>query len=69
MIVMLNYVFGLSFFPSLFNIQFEGFPDATVYGTTSGFPYGFHGNHTHRFPPATARGQQSDNVLNFFYYY
>jgi E3 ubiquitin-protein ligase RNF5 len=43
-----------------------------VYGTTSGFPYGFHGfhgNHTHRFPPATTRGQQADNVLkNLFFF-
>ncbi|KAJ6774493.1 RING ZINC FINGER PROTEIN-RELATED [Salix purpurea] len=57
---------GLSLFPSLFNIQFQGFPDATVYGTTSGFPYGvhgFHGYHTRRFPPATTRGQHADNVL------
>jgi E3 ubiquitin-protein ligase RNF5 len=63
---------GLSLFPSLFNIQFQGYPDATVYGTTSGFPYGFHGfhgNHTHRFPPATTRGQQADNVLkNLFFF-
>ncbi|CAK7339507.1 unnamed protein product [Dovyalis caffra] len=63
---------GLSLFPSLFNIQFQGFPDATVYGATSGFPYGFHGfhgNHAHRFPPARTRGQQADNVLkNLFFF-
>ncbi|KAI5581606.1 hypothetical protein POPTR_007G031600v4 [Populus trichocarpa] len=65
---------GLSHFPSFFNVQFQGFPDATVYGTTSGFPYGFHGfhgfhgHHAHRFPPATIRGQRADNVLkNLFF--
>lgn len=49
-----------------FNIQFHGFPDATVYGQTSGFPYGFHtfhGGHGHRFHHPTTRGQQADNVL------
>lgn len=52
--------------PSLFNIQFQGFPDATVYGQTSGFTYGFntfHGGHAHSFPPPANRGQQSDVVL------
>ncbi|KAJ7944344.1 E3 ubiquitin-protein ligase [Quillaja saponaria] len=53
--------------PSLFNIQLHGFPDATVYGTTSGFPYGFntlHGGHTHGIPQPTRGGQQNaDNVL------
>lgn len=28
-------------FPFLFNFQVHGFNDATVYGTTSGFPHGF----------------------------
>ncbi|KAF5736071.1 E3 ubiquitin-protein ligase [Tripterygium wilfordii] len=57
---------GLSLFPSLFNFQFHGFPDATVYGTTSGFPYGFntfHGGHVHGFPQQTGRGQRADTVL------
>lgn len=52
--------------PSLLNIQFHGFPDATVYGTTSGFPYGFnsfHGGHAHGYPQPGNRGQQADNVL------
>ncbi|KAK9990486.1 hypothetical protein SO802_025471 [Lithocarpus litseifolius] len=52
--------------PSLFNIQFQGFPDATVYGQTSGYPYGFNtfqGGHTHRFPQPIRRGQHADNVL------
>ncbi|KAJ7952959.1 E3 ubiquitin-protein ligase [Quillaja saponaria] len=62
--------FGLiGLIPSLFNIQFHGFPDATVYGTTSGFPYGFntfHGGHAHGIgiPQSTQGGQQNaDNVL------
>lgn len=52
--------------PSLFNVQFQGFPDATVYGQTSGYPYGFNtfqGGHTHRFPQPIHRGQHADNVL------
>uniref|UniRef100_A0A2N9EFJ9 Uncharacterized protein n=1 Tax=Fagus sylvatica TaxID=28930 RepID=A0A2N9EFJ9_FAGSY len=52
--------------PSLFNIQFQGFPDATVYGQTSGYPYAFntfHGGHAHRFPQPIRRGQQADTVL------
>ncbi|KAK4584382.1 hypothetical protein RGQ29_022205 [Quercus rubra] len=51
-----NYGFGL----------FQGFPDATVYGQTSGYPYGFNtfqGGHTHRFPQPIHRGQHADNVL------
>ncbi|XVE82683.1 hypothetical protein DITRI_Ditri16bG0025700 [Diplodiscus trichospermus] len=62
-----NFTMGFGgLLPSLFNIQFHGFPDATVYGTTSGFPYGFHsvhGGHAQGFPQPTARGQQADNVL------
>lgn len=57
---------GLALFPSLFNVQFHGFPDATVYGTTSSFPYGyhsFHGGHAHGFPQPMRRGQHADNVL------
>uniref|UniRef100_A0A2P2KMX6 E3 ubiquitin-protein ligase RMA n=1 Tax=Rhizophora mucronata TaxID=61149 RepID=A0A2P2KMX6_RHIMU len=57
---------GLSLFPSLFNFQFHGFSDATVYGTTSGFPHGlhaFHGGLGHRYPWPTSRGQLADNVL------
>lgn len=52
--------------PALFNVQFHGFQDATVYGTTSGYPYGFntfHGGHAHGFPQTAARGQQADTVL------
>lgn len=57
---------GLSLFPSLFNVQLHGFPNATVYGTTSGFPYGyqgFHGGHACGFPHPMSRGQVADNVL------
>ncbi|KAJ6774494.1 RING ZINC FINGER PROTEIN-RELATED [Salix purpurea] len=62
-----NFGFGMAggFMPPA-PTRFQGFPDATVYGTTSGFPYGvhgFHGYHTRRFPPATTRGQHADNVL------
>ncbi|CAN1164231.1 E3 ubiquitin-protein ligase RNF185 [Linum perenne] len=57
---------GLSLFPSLFNVQYHGFHDAAVYGSTSGFPYGFHnfhGGHANWFPPPSSRTQQADNVL------
>ncbi|KAK7367455.1 hypothetical protein VNO80_09467 [Phaseolus coccineus] len=56
------------FIPSLLNIHFHGFQDATVYGTTSGYPFGFnsfHGGGTRGYPQATG-GQvqrQEDNVL------
>ncbi|CAK9158745.1 unnamed protein product [Ilex paraguariensis] len=57
-------------FPSLFNIQVHGFPDATVYGTTSGFPHGFsnafNGVHVHR-TPQTGRGQQIDFSLKMLF--
>ncbi|GLU19924.1 hypothetical protein SLE2022_361450 [Rubroshorea leprosula] len=67
-----NFTMGFGgLFPSLFNIHFHGFPDATVYGTTSGFPYGFnafHGGHAHGFHRPTSRVQQADNVLkNLFF--
>ncbi|KAM6577581.1 hypothetical protein CsatB_029418 [Cannabis sativa] len=56
--------------PSLFNMYFHGFPDATVYGTTSGFPYGFHsfhGGHAHHgFPLPANRGSNADNALKTF---
>lgn len=51
-------------FPS-FNIQFHGFPDATVYGTPSGFPHGFnsfHGGHEFGYARSSRR-QQADNLL------
>ncbi|CAJ2646329.1 unnamed protein product [Trifolium pratense] len=38
--VALSTGFG-GFIPSLLNIHFHGFQDATVYGTTSGYPLGF----------------------------
>ncbi|KAB2617994.1 E3 ubiquitin-protein ligase RNF185-like [Pyrus ussuriensis x Pyrus communis] len=57
--------------PSLLNIQYHGFPDATVYGTTSGFPYAsfssFHGGHAHLFPqPENHQGQPGD-VLKYLF--
>ncbi|KAK8497485.1 hypothetical protein V6N12_010187 [Hibiscus sabdariffa] len=61
-----NFTMGFGgLLPSLFNIHFHGFPDATVYGTTSGFPSRFnmvHGGHTQGFPQQRTRGQQADNV-------
>uniref|UniRef100_A0A5B7BPG9 E3 ubiquitin-protein ligase RMA n=1 Tax=Davidia involucrata TaxID=16924 RepID=A0A5B7BPG9_DAVIN len=54
-------------FPSLFNIQVHGFPDASVYGTTSGFPYGFpgafHGGHARNYMQMASQGQQADYYL------
>lgn len=50
--------------PSLFNIQVNGFPDATMYGAAGGFPYGytntFHGGHAHGFPQRASQQQQTD---------
>ncbi|KAF7809755.1 E3 ubiquitin-protein ligase RNF185 [Senna tora] len=57
------------FIPSLLNFQYPAFQDATVYGTTSGYPFGFntfHGAHAHGFPQPTGQGQghrHEDNVL------
>ncbi|XP_057961207.1 uncharacterized protein LOC131153139 [Malania oleifera] len=76
--VALSAAFG-GLFPSLFNIQVHGFPDATVYGTTSGFPYGFsnsfHGGSGHAHPHAHAPGvpqatgqdQQRDSYLKMLF--
>lgn len=63
----LSTAFG-GFIPSLLNIHFHGFQDATVYGTTSGYPFGFNafqGGNTRSFSQG-AGGQvqrQEDNVL------
>ncbi|KAM7252074.1 hypothetical protein ACFE04_023957 [Oxalis oulophora] len=60
-----NFTMGFGgLFPSLFNIQFHGFTDATVYGTTSGVPYGFGGFHARGIPQPARQRQQSDNVKN-----
>ncbi|KAE8664264.1 Nucleotide-diphospho-sugar transferases superfamily protein [Hibiscus syriacus] len=62
-----NFTMGFGgLLPSLFNIQFHGYPGPAMYGTPSGFPYGFHtfhSGHAHGFPPPTTRWQQADNVL------
>lgn len=62
-----NFTMGFGgIFPSLFNIQFHGFPDATVYGATSGYPYGFnnfHGVYDHGYAQQNQGQQQADNVL------
>ncbi|KAK9285705.1 hypothetical protein L1049_024904 [Liquidambar formosana] len=65
----LSAAFG-GLFPSLFNIQVHSFHDATVYGATSGHPYGFynsfHGGHVHGFPHPVRHGQQADYYLKNF---
>ncbi|XP_059636638.1 uncharacterized protein LOC132278770 [Cornus florida] len=66
----LSAAFG-GFFPSLFNLQLHGFPDATMYGTAAGFPYGFsntfHGGHAHGFPQHASQGQQADYYLKMLF--
>ncbi|KAK8652960.1 hypothetical protein V6N13_126981 [Hibiscus sabdariffa] len=61
-----NFTMGFGgLLPSLFNIHFHGFPDSTVYGTTSGFTSRFstvHGGHTHGFPQQRTREQHADKV-------
>lgn len=67
----LSAAFG-GLFPSLFNLQVHGFPDATMYGPAAGLPYGFsnsfHGGHAHGFPqhPPT-QGQQADYYLKMLF--
>uniref|UniRef100_A0A1J3CKF9 E3 ubiquitin-protein ligase RMA n=1 Tax=Noccaea caerulescens TaxID=107243 RepID=A0A1J3CKF9_NOCCA len=40
-----NFSFGVGgLLPSLFNFQFHGFPDATLYGNAPGYPYGGYHN-------------------------
>ncbi|KAI4314887.1 hypothetical protein L6164_027750 [Bauhinia variegata] len=62
----LSSAFG-GFIPSLLHTQFHGFQDATVYGTTSGYPVGFnsfYGWNVHGYPrPAGHRPRHDDNVL------
>lgn len=62
----LSAAFG-GLFPSLFNIQVHSFPNPSVYGTTSAYPYGFydafHGGHVHGFPQPPSRRQQADYNL------
>lgn len=62
----LSTAFG-GFIPSLLNIQFHPFHDATVYGTTSGYPFGFtsfHGGNARGFSqPAGQELRQEDNAL------
>lgn len=51
----------------LLNFQVHGFPDASAYAQTAGYPYGyahpFHGVHAHGFPRHVHHGQQLDNYL------
>ena len=64
-----NFTFSAAFgglIPSLFNLQLHGFPDATMYGTPAGFPYGFsnsfHGGHVHGFRQRTGQRHQDNNL-------
>ncbi|GAB4839395.1 hypothetical protein Ancab_028919 [Ancistrocladus abbreviatus] len=58
--------------PSLFNFQMHhGFPNATMYGAGTGYPYGYanhpyHGGHAHAYPQQTSQGQQ-DNYLKMLF--
>ncbi|RWW42478.1 hypothetical protein BHE74_00051989 [Ensete ventricosum] len=51
----------------LLSFQVHGIPDATAYGPSAGFPYGygnaFHGGHVHGFPRHVQHGQQADVYL------
>ncbi|XP_010526738.1 PREDICTED: E3 ubiquitin-protein ligase RNF185-like isoform X2 [Tarenaya hassleriana] len=68
-----NFTMGIGgLWPSLFNFQFHGFPDATFFGSTMGHPFGgfhndFHGGHAHGFPsrnnPMANGGHQADAAL------
>ncbi|XP_057449430.1 uncharacterized protein LOC130740762 [Lotus japonicus] len=64
----LSTAFG-GFIPSLLNIHFHSFQDTTVYGTTSGYPFGFNAfngvGSSQGFPQATTGQvqQQEDSVL------
>lgn len=55
------------FLPFFMNVQVHAFHDATVYGTTSGFPYGFwntfHGGNVHGFHNNPGQGQQSESSV------
>ncbi|KAK6118907.1 hypothetical protein DH2020_047360 [Rehmannia glutinosa] len=54
-------------FPSFFNIQVHGFPNANLYGPGPGFPYGysntFHGGHAQGHPHRGNQQQQADSTL------
>ncbi|MBA0741975.1 hypothetical protein Gogos_015092 [Gossypium gossypioides] len=56
-----NFTIGFGgLLPSFFNLHFYGFPDAIVYGTTSGFSHAFnivHSGHAQGFPQPMTRGQ------------
>ncbi|XP_047324546.1 E3 ubiquitin-protein ligase RNF185-like [Impatiens glandulifera] len=73
----LSAAFG-GLFPSLFNMQVNGFPDPSMYGTAAGFPYGYpnqfngyqyqqhHHHHHHRLQQPRG-GQQADNYLKMLF--
>ena len=66
--VALSAAFG-GLFPSLFNIQVQGFPDPRIYGATTGYPFWFsnamHGGlgHMHGFTQPISRRQHNDYYL------
>ncbi|CAK9178568.1 unnamed protein product [Ilex paraguariensis] len=57
--------------PSMFNVQVNGFPDATTYAAGAGFPHGyyntFHGGNAHGFPQHTSQQQQADYLLKMLF--
>ncbi|KAG9150393.1 hypothetical protein Leryth_014569 [Lithospermum erythrorhizon] len=66
----LSTAFG-GLFPSLFNIQLQGFPQASMFGAGGGLPYGypntFHGGHMHRFSHRAPPQNQYDNTLKLLF--
>lgn len=62
----LSTAFG-GLFPSLFNIQLNGFPEAAMFGAGGGFPFSyphtFHGGHMHGFHHRATQQNQYDNTL------
>ncbi|KAG2308185.1 hypothetical protein Bca4012_082779 [Brassica carinata] len=56
-----NFSFGVGgLLPSLFNFQFHGFPDAALYGTAPGYPFGGGGYHN-GFRGVPSHGQDGNN--------
>ncbi|KAI5656453.1 hypothetical protein M9H77_25246 [Catharanthus roseus] len=66
---MLSAAFG-GLFPSLFNIQMRGFPNASMYGAAGGFPHGHSntlpGAFAHGFAQRTNQQRQADFNLKVF---
>lgn len=64
-LTILSTLFGA--IPSFFNLQVNGFHDATVYGATTGVPYmfsgSFHGGYAHGFYQHSTQGQGTKSVM------